>query len=85
MVADEKDGLIADIKRLMNPVPQKRYNFESVLTNKILDKLFVRLGIILIIGMLGFVAFKVATKNKNSCPTPMKRYRELIDEDYRYD
>ena len=67
MPSEEKNDLINDIRRLMNPVPQRRYNYDSLATHKIIDKLFMRLGIILIIGLLGFVAIKLTTQDNKRC------------------
>lgn len=69
MPSTEKDNLINDIKRLMNPIPQRRYSYDSLTTHKIIDKLFMRLGLILIIGLLGFIAIKTVSKDKERCPT----------------
>ncbi len=65
MSSNEKINLINEIKGLMNPIPQRRYNYDSLTTHKIVDKLFMRLGIVLIIGLLIYVAVKVGTQENN--------------------
>ena len=60
----EKTDLIADIKRLMSPEPRRQSSYDSFTANKVVDKLLVRLGIIAIIGLLGFMVIRDSVRNK---------------------
>jgi len=64
MPTNEKNDLIADIKRLMNPAPVRQYGYDSFVANKVVDKLLIRLGIIAIIGLLGFIIIKDSVRSK---------------------
>lgn len=65
MPINEKAALIADIKRLMNPIKPVRSSYDSNLANKVVDKLLVRIGIIAIIGLLGYIIIKDSFHNKS--------------------
>ena len=63
--SNNKNKLIADIKELMNPIRHRQPRYESSYTaNKVVDKLFVRLGIVTIIALLGYIIIKKSTNNK---------------------
>ncbi|HEC37525.1 hypothetical protein LCGC14_0950000 [marine sediment metagenome] len=66
-IINKKNDLIADIKRLMTPATYKRANVESYTVNKIIDKLFIRLGLVAILGLLGYVAIKIGANNNRRC------------------
>ena len=61
---NERKALINDIKELMRPQIRPQPRYESLDTHKLLDKLFVRLGIVTIIGLLGYIVFKGSNRNK---------------------
>lgn len=64
MPSNEKTDLIADIKRLMSPVQYRQPRYDSYTANKVVDKLLIRLGIIAIIGLLGYIVIRDSTRNK---------------------
>ena len=64
MPSNEKNALIADIKRLMGPQLRRQPSFESYTANRIVDKLFIRLGIVAIIGLLGYLILKGSNDNR---------------------
>ena len=63
----EKDSLINEIRKLMTPKTYSRPLHNSNNANKIVDKLLVRLGIIAIIGMLGYIIIKGSTNKNKEC------------------
>ncbi|MEE9378846.1 MAG: hypothetical protein V3V33_12515 [Candidatus Lokiarchaeia archaeon] len=66
MPNNEKSNLIAEIRGLMNPIQCRQPSYNSYTANKVVDKLFVRFGIIAIIGLLGYIIIKNSTNN-NKC------------------
>lgn len=64
MPDNEKTALINDIRRLMNPIPRRQPSYESYTANKVVDKLLIRLGIIAIIGLLGYIVIRDSTQNR---------------------
>ena len=65
MSTSEKSNLIADIKRLMNPPALRQSGYESFTANKVVDKLLVRLGIVAIIALVGYLVIKDSVRNKS--------------------
>ncbi|KKN90784.1 hypothetical protein LCGC14_0223670 [marine sediment metagenome] len=64
MPSEEKLALINDIKRMMSVNTQRRSSYDSLGTHKLLDKLFMRLGLVIIIGLLGYLAIRDSNRNK---------------------
>ena len=64
MSSNEKVDLITDIKRLMSPVQYRQPRYDSYTANKVVDKLLIRLGIVAIIGLLGYMIIRDTTRNK---------------------
>ena len=64
MPSDEKNVLIADIQRLLRPQQRSQPRYDSFTANKVVDKLLVRLGIIAIVGLLGFIIIRDSTRDK---------------------
>lgn len=65
---NEKAALIQEIKSMMSNKPYRSRGYDSLTTHKIIDKLFMRLGILIIIGLLGFLALRDYFNNR-SCKT----------------
>ncbi len=78
MPNSEKTDLIADIRSLMNRPVRRQSSYDSLGTHKLLDKLFVRLGLVIIIGLLGYIAIRGSSKEKEciSYRQKPKKYRE---------
>lgn len=64
----EKAAIIRDIKGMLGGRSYQSRGYESLTVYKTVDKLLMRLGIIIIIGLLGFLAFKDYFNNR-TCKT----------------
>ncbi len=49
----------------MIPMRRQTRSYDSFTANKVVDRLLLRLGIIAIIGLLGFIVIRDSTRNKN--------------------
>lgn len=55
---ETKSNLIREIKGMMNGGGYRSRGYDSLAVHKTVDKLLIRLGIIVIIGLLGYIAIK---------------------------
>jgi len=65
---NEKSTLIREIQGMMGGTSYQKSSYNSLTVSKTVDKLLVRLGIAVIIGLLGFIIMKDFFKNR-SCKT----------------
>ena len=64
MPSNEKTALINDIRKLMSPIPRRQPSYDSYTANKVVDKLLIRLGIIAIVGLLGYIIIRDSTQKR---------------------
>jgi len=66
--SNEKDKLIAELNELMKPQPRPQpRRYESYTANKIMGKLLLSGGVVVIIGLLMYIIGKDSNKNNNNC------------------
>ena len=67
MPSKERESLISDIKNLMSNRTNTKQSYSSGIVNKVVDKIFVRLGIVSIIGLLLYLAIKKSSEKDKYC------------------
>ena len=62
---NKKNNLIADIKRLMSPQIHPQPKYDSYTANKVVSKLLLNGGVVVIIGLIMYIIGRDFNRNKN--------------------